>query len=69
MKYHRIELAVKPEFADPFAKHIKWAVTKTLGYPLKDVRIVRVYTVMSDLSDDRIDSFARDVLVDPGSVF
>jgi phosphoribosylformylglycinamidine synthase len=69
LKYQRIELAVKPEFSDPFAKHVKWAVTKTLGYPIKDVRIVLVYTVGSDLSDDRLNSFARDVLVDPVLTF
>jgi phosphoribosylformylglycinamidine (FGAM) synthase PurS component len=65
LKYRRIELAVKPEFTDPFATHVKWAVTKTLGYPVRDVRIVLVYTVYSDLSESQLEQFASDVLVDP----
>jgi phosphoribosylformylglycinamidine synthase len=65
LEYQRIELAVKPEYTDPFATHVKWAVTKTLGYPVNDVRTVLVYTVYSDLSDRQLELFAGDVLVDP----
>ena len=69
MKYQRIELAVRPELEDPFAKHVKWDINSTLGCLVRDVRIVTVYTVYSDLSVEQLASFARDVLSDPVLTF
>ena len=65
MKYTRIEIAVKPEIDDPFAKHVKWEITTTLGYEIRNVRLVSVYTVYSDLNQNELELFARDVLCDP----
>ena len=61
----RIEIAVRPELEDPFAQHVKWALTSNLGYRVQDVRIVSVYTVISDLSDEKLREFAERVLDDP----
>lgn len=69
MKYQRIELTVRPELKDPFAKHVKWDINSTLGYRVRDVRIVSVYTVYSDLTEEQLASFARDVLNDPVLTF
>jgi phosphoribosylformylglycinamidine synthase len=61
----RIEIAVKPQLEDPFAHHIKWEIESTLGFTLRSLRVVSVYTVYSDLSGEELGSFARDVLCDP----
>jgi len=65
LHYKRIEIAVKPELEDPFTKHIKWEISSTLGFQVREMRIVSVYTVYSDLSDDQLRSYAEEVLSDP----
>jgi len=65
VRCRRIEIAVKPELDDPFARHIRWEISSTLGYSIDWVRVVSVYTVCSGLGDDEILEFARDVLCDP----
>jgi len=61
----RIEIAVKPELEDTGARHIQWEIVSTLGYKVKAVRIVSVYTVFADLSDEQLAVFAEEVLRDP----
>ncbi len=65
MHNRRIEIAVKPQMEDPFAHHTKWEIETTLGFKLRSLRVVSVYTVYSDLTDKELVSFARDVLCDP----
>ncbi len=65
MRINRIELAVKPEIEDAGARHILWEIVSTLGHQVKGVRIVSVYTVHADLSDEQLDTFAAQVLCDP----
>lgn len=65
MSTSRIEIAVKPELEDAGARHILWEIVSTLGYPVKAVRIVSVYTVHADLSDEQLTAFAAEVLCDP----
>lgn len=69
MHYKRIEIAVKPKMEDPFAKHTEWEITSTLGYSLRGVRVVSIYTVYSGLCDDRVKDFAQNVLNDPVLTF
>jgi phosphoribosylformylglycinamidine synthase II len=69
LRYRRIEIAVRPELEDPFAQHVKWEITSCLGYGVKKVRIVSVYTVYSDLSDEQLLRFAEGVLNDPVLTF
>ncbi len=65
MRYSRIEITVKPEREDPYGHHTAWEIESTLGYGIRSVRTVIAYTVYSDLPDERIQSFASDVLCDP----
>jgi phosphoribosylformylglycinamidine synthase II len=65
VRCRRIEITVKPELDDPFAGHICWEISSTLGYRIDWVRTVSVYTVCSELYNDDILRFARDVLCDP----
>ena len=65
MKYRRIEISVRPELADPFARHTRWEIQSTVGFPVRGVRAVSVYTVYSALSQQKILDFATDVLNDP----
>ena len=65
MQYTRIEIAVKPDRDDPYAQHTWWEIQSTLGYSIKDLRTISVYTVYSNLPDERLKEFARDVLCDP----
>ena len=65
MNYHRIEIAVRPEREDPYGRHTAWEIESTLGYRVHSVRTVTVYTVYSDLPEEKIRSFASEVLCDP----
>ena len=65
MRARRIEIAVKPELEDPFASHLNWAIRSHLGCAIEDVRIVTVYTVLSDVPDEELHRFANLVLNDP----
>jgi phosphoribosylformylglycinamidine synthase len=58
-------MAVKPDREDPFAHHVKWEIDSTLGFDVGSVRTVAVYTIFSNLSQEQLFSFARDVLCDP----
>jgi phosphoribosylformylglycinamidine synthase II len=65
VRYRRIEISVKPELEDPFAAHTRWEIQSMLGFPVRGVRAVSVYTVYSALSRQKILAFAKDVLNDP----
>jgi len=65
VRYTRIEIAVKPNLKDPFARHMMWEMSFTLGYRIENLRIVNVYTVYSDLSNKDLEAFASKVLCDP----
>jgi phosphoribosylformylglycinamidine synthase II len=65
MNYHRIEVALEPGREDPGGGHIAWEIKSTLGYRVRGVRTVSVYTVYADLPDERIHAFASQVLSDP----
>ncbi len=69
MKYDRIEIAIKPDREDPYALHTKWEITSTLGYKIKSVRVVSVYTILSDLTQEELNYFAKEVLCDPVLAF
>ena len=69
MHHNRIEIAVKPERGDPFAHHTLWEIHSTLGYKIKNVRLVSVYTVFSNLPGTEIEAFAKDVLCDSALSF
>jgi phosphoribosylformylglycinamidine synthase II len=65
VRYQRIEISVKPQLEDPFASHMRWEIQSTLGFTVRGVRAVSVYTVYSSLPEKEILDFARDVLNDP----
>jgi len=65
LQYHRVEIAIKPDSEDPFAQHTQWEIEATLDYKIRNVRLVSVYTIYSDLSKLEIEQFAKDVLCDP----
>jgi len=63
--YTRIEIAIKPHLKDPFAHHMMWEVSSTLGYKIKSLRVVHVYTLYSNLTPEQVEEFASKVLCDP----
>ena len=65
MDYNRIEISVLPDREDPFARHTAWEIRSTLGYNIRNVRLISVYTIYSDLPESEIERFAKDVLCDP----
>ena len=65
MDYRRIELAVKPGTDDPYAHHILRELRSFAGSKIKNLRIIRVYTVYSDLQTELLREFALEVLCDP----
>ncbi len=69
MRCRRIEIAARPGIDDPSAAHIFWEISSTLGYRIDWVRTVSVYTVCSELGDNEIEKFARNVLCDPVVAF
>jgi phosphoribosylformylglycinamidine synthase II len=65
MTYHRIEVALEPRMEDPGGGHVAWEIESTLGYRVRGVRTVAVYTIYADLAAKGIHAFASQVLSDP----
>jgi phosphoribosylformylglycinamidine synthase len=65
LRYSRIEISTRPDQEDPAGRHIAWEIASTLGFQVRGVRTVLVYTLYTDLADAMIQRFASEVLCDP----
>ena len=62
--FWRIEVENKPQFADPVGMGIKKDI-KDLGYGLvSDVRMIQVYILESDITKDKVEKIATELLSD-----
>lgn len=50
---------------DPLAQHVQWEISTSLGVAIKNLRVVSVFTVYSDLAEEILERFVKDVLHDP----
>ncbi len=61
---NRIEVAIKPELQDPVGNSILKQINEDLGIRCKSVRVVDVYTILANLTDEELTKVARELFTD-----
>jgi len=61
----RIEVAIKPGLPDPGGNGVRGRLAEDLGIKVDDVRVVDVYTINADLSDEDLEKVRTELFTDP----
>jgi phosphoribosylformylglycinamidine synthase len=62
---HRIEVGMKPDMPDPAGSGARARIAEDLGVHVDDVRVIDVYTIHADLSQDELDLVRGELFTDP----
>jgi phosphoribosylformylglycinamidine synthase len=62
---YRIEVGLKPEFFDAAGDAVRRNIIEDLRIPVEDVRVLRVFTLLTDLGGDEADLLRRQLFADP----
>jgi len=65
LKTYRIEVALKARVTDAAGAAVKRNIVEDLGIPVKDVRVIRAYTILSDLPREKIETLRTELFTDP----
>ncbi|UCD58420.1 MAG: phosphoribosylformylglycinamidine synthase subunit PurL [Candidatus Hydrogenedentota bacterium] len=62
---YRIEVGLRPELLDAAGESVRRNMMEDLGIPAEDVRVIRVYTVLTDLHSKYVEKLRTDLFTDP----
>ncbi len=65
MPTNKIEVAMKPDLADPAGQSVRARLAEDLGVTVEDVRVIDVYTINADLSTAQLEKACAELFTDP----
>ncbi|GAB4347120.1 MAG: phosphoribosylformylglycinamidine synthase subunit PurS [Candidatus Abyssubacteria bacterium] len=65
MNTYRIEVGLRPELLDAAGESVKRNVIEDLHIPVDDVRVIRVYTIMTELGEAEVERLRTELFTDP----
>ncbi|MBI5117344.1 phosphoribosylformylglycinamidine synthase [Candidatus Poribacteria bacterium] len=65
LRTYRIEVGLRPEFLDAAGDSVKKNIVEDLFIPLDSVRIIRVYSILTDLPRKDVEKLRRALFTDP----
>ena len=65
LQTYRIEVGLRARLLDAAGAAVKKNIGDDLGIPVKDVRMIRVYTILTDLSRKDVERLRADLFTDP----
>jgi phosphoribosylformylglycinamidine synthase len=65
LKTYRIEVGLRSGVKDAAGSAVKKNIVEDLHIPVKDVRTIRVYTIITDLSRDNVETLRKELFTDP----
>jgi len=61
----RVEVALKPGITDAHGNSVRKQIIEDLHIDVETVQVIDVYTINSNLTEEQVESVARDLLADP----
>jgi phosphoribosylformylglycinamidine synthase len=65
LKKYRIEVGLKAKVRDAAGAAVKRNIIDDLGFAVKDVRVIRVYTILTDLPQAKVEELRKELFTDP----
>lgn len=65
MPINRIEVVMKPSLPDPAGDAVRSRIREDLGISLDNARVIDVYTINADLSNDELEQVRQELFTDP----
>ncbi len=65
METYRIEVGLRPELLDAAGDSVRKNIVEDLHIPVEDVRVIRVYTLLTDLARKDVETLRPDLFTDP----
>jgi len=62
---NKIEVAMKAHLPDPAGQSVRGRLAEDLGIQVDDVRVIDVYTINADLTEDQIEQLRTELFTDP----
>ncbi len=62
---YRIEVGLRSKVRDAAGASVKKNIVEDLGIPVDDVRVIRVYTILTDLSREDLETLRTELFTDP----
>ena len=62
---NKIEVAMKADLPDPAGQSVRGRLAEDLGIEVDDVRVIDVYTINADLTEEQLERLRTDLFTDP----